>query len=103
MAEPIKLILRCAEYCGSDAPTVRDFVSQVGDVMDLLVSRNKVIAKDGKQAVEWRITDMVKNSPLAIQVTPSSKNEENVEKTDGTVEYRFRMCSQVLGLVEQKN
>lgn len=52
----------------TDAPTVDDLVAQLSDYFDLLGIVEQTLAVDGQSAVQWRVVDAEKSSPLAITV-----------------------------------
>jgi hypothetical protein len=51
----------------TDAPTVEDLLGQVRDYFDVLAQVEAALAEDGESAIEWRITNAHKNSPLSIE------------------------------------
>lgn len=73
MAEPIKFKIR-GSAPGTDAPTVEDFLDQVRDFVSILRGVESAIDERGETAIEWRVTNAAKNSPLAIEITPYARN-----------------------------
>lgn len=55
-----------ASSTDTDAPTVSDLLSQLGDYSDLLGILEGTIAEDGQSAIQWRVVNAAKASPLAI-------------------------------------
>jgi hypothetical protein len=58
----------------TDAPTVDDLLGQLRDMVDLLREIDRAVAPDGKDAIEWRVVDAHRNSPLSFVVAPFSKH-----------------------------
>jgi hypothetical protein len=52
----------------TDAPTASDWLDQIRDYLDLLKYVEEAVAEDGQNAIEWRITDASKNSPIAVEM-----------------------------------
>lgn len=50
----------------TDAPTVDDLIAQLSDYFELLGIVERTIAIDGTSAVQWRVVNASKASPLAI-------------------------------------
>ena len=70
MAEPITIKVRGTDNLGDDAPTVEDLLCQIQDFISLLHGVESAVAKDDKQEIVWRVTDVAKNSPLTFEITP---------------------------------
>lgn len=65
----------------SDAPTVKDFLDQVRDYFELMSAVEQTIADEDVSAIEWRIIDASKNSPLRIAVQAFSRQHAvNVDR-----------------------
>jgi len=73
LASPIKITIQGKTARGVDAPTVGDLLSQVKDIVDVLHDVEEAVADGKDREIEWRITDVTKNSPLTFEVTPFSK------------------------------
>lgn len=73
MAEPIKFRIRGAGT-ETDAPTVEDFLDQVRDFIGILRGVETAIDERGETAIEWRVTNATKNSPVAIEITPYARH-----------------------------
>ena len=54
----------------TDAPTVDDLIDQLRDYFDILTGVEEALAEDGRVAVQWRIVNASKNSPLAFEAAP---------------------------------
>lgn len=54
----------------TDAPTVEDLLKQLRDLFDILQTVETAVSEDGAIAMEWRITDVSRNSPLTFEATP---------------------------------
>lgn len=67
MTRTIKLTIR-GRGADTDAPTVDDLLDQVRDYFDIIASVEGAVAGDAGTAIEWRVIDATKNSPLAIEV-----------------------------------
>lgn len=52
----------------TDAPTVSDLIDQLADYFDLLGEVEEAIAPDGGAAIQWRVVNATKASPLSITV-----------------------------------
>ena len=70
MAEPIKITIKGQDSLGIDAPTVEDLLSQIQDFVAVLHGVEEAVADGQKQEIDWRVTDVTKNSPLTFEVTP---------------------------------
>ena len=66
MSRTIKLKI-AGRGINTDAPTVEDLLDQVRDYFDILRGVEEAMAEDGASAVEWRIVDARKSSPLALE------------------------------------
>src|SRR5882672_5217211 len=72
MGKTIKLTIRARGE--SDSPTVEDLLDQLRDYFAILEGVEEAIAEDGRQAIDWRITNASKASPLTIEATPFPKD-----------------------------
>ena len=72
MSDPIKIRIQ-GNGGEHDAPSIEDFLKQVGDLLAILMDVEEVIADEPQGAIVWRITDAHKNSPLELEVTPFAK------------------------------
>tara|TARA_R110002096_G_scaffold80281_1_gene188177 strand:- start:649 stop:1539 length:891 start_codon:yes stop_codon:yes gene_type:complete len=80
LARPIKITITGNSSVGVDAPTVEDLLSQIQDFVAVLRGVEKAVADGHGEEIEWRITDVSKNSPLTFEVTPFPKRHAmNVE------------------------
>lgn len=70
MVQPIKFRIRGSRE--GDAPTASDFVEQLRDLIGIIEGVERALG-DGREAIEWRITQATTNSPIAIEATPFSK------------------------------
>jgi hypothetical protein len=73
LAKPIKIIVKGTNSGGADAPTVEDLLSQIQDFVSVLHGVEEAVSDGQGQEIEWRVTDVTKNSPLAFEVTPFPK------------------------------
>src|SRR5665213_1740188 len=73
MADPIKVVVRASDTSGTDAPTVDDLLGQLRDFVDVLRGVEKALETDGSQ-IDWRVTNVSKNSPLSFELTPYAKD-----------------------------
>lgn len=73
MASPIKITIQGKTSLGVDAPTVEDLLSQIQDFVAVLRGVEEAVADGHGEEIEWRITDVTKNSPLTFEVTPFPK------------------------------
>ncbi len=73
MAKPIKITVKGSNNHGDDAPTVEDLLTQIQDYVSILREVEDALAKDGAEQIVWRVTDVMKNSPLTFEVTPYAK------------------------------
>jgi hypothetical protein len=55
---------------GTDAPSADDLLDQVRDYLEILRGVEAAVAEDGQNAIDWRVVDAHKNSPLALQFAP---------------------------------
>lgn len=70
MANPIKITIQGRASLGVDAPTVEDLLSQIQDFVAVLRGVEEAVADGKGEEIEWRVTDVTKNSPLTFEVTP---------------------------------
>lgn len=73
MAKPIKITVKGKTMFGDDAPTVEDLLSQIQDFVAILRGVEEAVADGQGGEIEWRVTDVTKNSPLTFEVTPFPK------------------------------
>jgi hypothetical protein len=69
----------------TDAPTVADLLDQVRDYFDIMNSVEQSVAADGTNAIDWRVVDAHRQSPLAFELEPFPRAygvsiEQRVEK-----------------------
>lgn len=69
MVKPVKISIS-GTGASTDAPTVEDLLKQLRDLFDILLSVEAAVSEDGAVAMEWRITDASRNSPLTFEATP---------------------------------
>jgi hypothetical protein len=72
MARTIKLSIRARGV--TDSPTVGDLLDQLRDYFAILEGIEEAIAEDGRHAIDWRITNASKASPLTIEATPFARD-----------------------------
>lgn len=58
---------------GTDAPTVDDLLAQLRDTFDLLDIVEETVAADGQNAIDWRVTNASKSSPLSFTIEPFAR------------------------------
>jgi len=58
----------------TDAPTAEDLLDQIRDYLDILKGVETAIADDGRNAIEWRVVNASKNSPLSVQLESFSRD-----------------------------
>jgi hypothetical protein len=51
---------------GTDAPSVDDLFDQLRDYIDILRGVEAAIAEDGQNAIDWRVIDAGKSSPVSM-------------------------------------
>jgi hypothetical protein len=59
---------------GTDAPSVEDLLDQVRDYLEILHGVEEAVAEDGALAIDWRLVDASRNSPLALECQAFPKN-----------------------------
>ncbi|MEM7046050.1 MAG: hypothetical protein AAF442_00140 [Pseudomonadota bacterium] len=74
MTKPIKITIRGVSHQDVDAPSVDDLLSQMQNIVALLHGVDNALNTKEQRAIVWRITDMSKNSPLMVELTPYSKD-----------------------------
>jgi hypothetical protein len=52
----------------TDAPTVDDWLEQIADYLDILRGVERALAEDGQGAIDWRVLNASKTSPLSVQI-----------------------------------
>jgi hypothetical protein len=57
---------------GTDAPSADDMLDQIRDYLEILRSVEEAVSEDGRKAIEWRVVDAKKASPLefALEAFP---------------------------------
>ncbi len=73
VVKPIRIVIKGHDNRGDDAPTVDDFLAQIRDQLEIFSEVERSISGQTSGAMVWRVTDLTKNSPLAVEVTPSPK------------------------------
>jgi hypothetical protein len=74
----IKISGRGAE---NDAPTVEDVLDQIKDYVDILRGVEEAIAGEPSSALDWRIVDAHRNSPLEFDLQAFPKQHAvNIER-----------------------
>ena len=73
VAKPIKIMIKGSDNHGNDAPTVKDLLTQILDHLEILCEVETAIFGKGQEQLEWRVTNLTKNSPLSVEITPSPK------------------------------
>ena len=66
MPRKIKLVIS-GKGAETDAPAVEDVLDQLRDYHDILKEVEEAVAKDGKRAIDWRIVNASRNSPLSFE------------------------------------
>ena len=66
MPRKIKLVIS-GKGAETDAPAVEDVLDQLRDYHDILREVEEAVAKDGKRAIDWRIVNASRNSPLSFE------------------------------------
>lgn len=83
MAGELKLEMNGSEIRGVGAPKVKDVLSQVQDILEILNGVENAVAEDSGvdgDAIEWHITGAVKSSPFVLELTPHPrKDASNIE------------------------
>jgi hypothetical protein len=72
MARTIKLSISGRSF-DTDAPTVQDLLDQIRDYVDILTLVEEAVSDDAGHAIEWRIINASKASPLAFEIAPFSR------------------------------
>jgi hypothetical protein len=80
----------------TDAPTADDLLDQVRDYLEIFKGVEASIAEDGKSAIEWRVVNASKNSPIQIQI--ESYPREYAVNVDNRVEIVTRAVA--MGLAD---
>lgn len=52
----------------TDAPTADDLLEQIRDYLEILRGVEEAIAEDGQRAIDWRVVNASKASPLSLQL-----------------------------------
>lgn len=52
----------------TDAPTAEDLLDQIRDYLEILRGVEEAIAEDGQRAIDWRVVNASKASPLSLQL-----------------------------------
>ena len=66
MPRKIKLVIS-GKGAETDAPAVEDVLDQLRDYHDILKEVEEAVAEDGKRAIDWRIVNASRNSPLSFE------------------------------------
>lgn len=66
MPRIIKLIIS-GKGAGTDAPVVEDVLDHLRDYLDILKGVEEAVAEDGKRAIDWRIVNASRSSPLSFE------------------------------------
>ena len=95
VANPIKIMIKGSDNHGGDAPTVKDLFNQILEHLKILREIETEIFGVGQEQLEWRVTNLTKNSPLSVEITPSpkvyGKNIDNrANKVVGATAYGLR-------------
>lgn len=69
MVKPVRISISGSGE-STDAPTFDDLLKQLRDLFEVLLSVEAAVSEDGSVAMEWRITDVSRNSPLTFEATP---------------------------------
>jgi D-Tyr-tRNAtyr deacylase len=65
----------------TDAPSVEDLLDQVKDYLEILKSVEQTVTEDGDSAIDWRVVNASKNSPLSIEFAAfSRKHAVNIDE-----------------------
>lgn len=70
MAKPVTITIRGPADESVDAPSVDDLLGQIRDLLDVLRGIERATEPDGKNELEWRVTDARMNSPISLELTP---------------------------------
>lgn len=52
----------------SDAPSAEDLLDHVRDYLDILRGVEEAVAEDGTSAIDWRVVNASRNSPLGLEL-----------------------------------
>ena len=52
----------------TDAPSADDLLDQIRDYLEILKGVETALAEDGQNAIDWRVIDAGKGSPLQIEL-----------------------------------
>ncbi len=81
----------------TDAPTVEDLLKQLRDFFEILVSVDAAVSEEGGVAMEWRITDAGRNSPLTFEATPFPLDHAtNIDRRAAVVQHAVATGFQAL-------
>lgn len=73
----------------TDAPTADDWLDQIRDYLDILHGVEEAIAEDGQNAIDWRVVNATKSSPLCIQLQAFPRQYAvNVDRRANAVMHR---------------
>jgi hypothetical protein len=96
MSDPIRLTIRGHNFA-TDAPTVEDLLAQIGDWISILRGVEEAVAEDGASEIEWRVTGVSMNSPLAFELTPFPRRHgTNIERRTRRVKEQVTVGLQLL-------
>jgi hypothetical protein len=71
MGRTIKITIS-GRGAGTDAPSADDLLDQIRDYLDILRDVEEAVAEDGRAAIDWRVVDAKKASPIefALEAFP---------------------------------
>jgi len=71
---------------GTDAPSADDLLDQVRDFIEIFRGVEKAIAEDGQNAIDWRVTNASKASPLTLEFGAFPRQHAlNIDRRTGAV------------------
>jgi hypothetical protein len=99
MAASIKITVKGSDNSGIDAPSVDDLLTQIQDFVSMLRNIESAIDDNGKGAIIWRVTNVTKNSPIAIEITPFPRQyamniDNRAEKIAATTSLGLKMLAE---------
>jgi hypothetical protein len=74
MSDSINIIVKGVDNAGSDAPSVKSFLEQINNCLEALTSIDVALDNTGNSPIIWKITNLTKNSPLSVEITPYAVN-----------------------------
>jgi hypothetical protein len=73
----------------TDAPSAEDLLEQVRDYLEILKGVEVAIAEDGQNAIDWRVVNASKSSPLQIELGSFSRQYAvNIDRRSHAVVHR---------------